>query len=496
VTLLLPRLAFADSRSAVSVDGEVLDYRSLARAAAGHASDLRRRGIVPGDRVGVVTHGTLDTIAALVGNAQAGVVTVPINPKLGTSELEHVLGDARPKAVYVDADASRVAGESLALPPDRRAVIRVDEVTGALPSRHIDDEPLFVLYTSGTTGKPKGALLTARNVASNLDGLARAWQWTDADTVVHALPLFHVHGLVLGLFGSLRVGCELAHLARFDPVALATELARPRTDGSRRGGTMLFAVPTMYHRLVEAAETTALVRDGLRAARLLVSGSAALTVREHRRIEALTGRGVHERYGLTESLICCAVPSSHPPRAGYVGLPVPGVQVRLVDDDRRPLDCADDATIGEVAVRGPSIFGGYLNRDDATRAVLEDGWFYTGDLATRASDGFFRIVGRRATDLIKTGGFKVGAGEIEACLLEHPAVGECAVVGIEDEDLGERIVAFVVLCAGHTLTSIEDELIAFVAERLSSHKRPRSVVTLDALPRNPMGKVLKKQLRA
>ncbi len=484
MALLFPRLVFADARRAVSVDGQTLDYVGLARAAASHASDLARRGIRPGDVVGVVAHGSLATAAALVGNACAGVITVPLNPKLGSREREHILADASPALVYEDSEV-----------PDRfcddgsvtTVPTSLDAADAVLPAREVDGSALFLLYTSGTTGLPKGAILTARNVASNLDGLARAWALTDADTVVHALPLFHVHGLVLGLFGSLRVGAALSHRSRFEPASLAAELSSH--------GTVLFAVPTMYHRLIEAAETDASVREALGGARLLVSGSAPLPVREHRRIEALTGRGVHERYGLTETLIDCAIPAGASPRPGFVGPAVPGVDVRLVDDAREPLDAYDDTTVGEVAVRGPNVFVGYRNRGDATAAVLdEEGWFYTGDLATRSADGYFRIVGRRATDLIKTGGFKVGAGEIEASLLEHPAVLECAVIGTPDDDLGERICAFVVLRGGVAVPEAS-ELVQHVADHLSPHKRPRTVRFLDALPRNAMGKVQKHTLR-
>lgn len=483
MSLLFPRLAYSDRRRAVSVDGAQLDYTGLARAAAAHAADLARRGIRPGEVVAVVAHGTLPTVVALVGNVCAGVITVPLNPKLGSREREHILADAKPRVVYEDA----ASPERFPLEDSMTVGIADGPSDETSTAREVDDAPLFLLYTSGTTGLPKGAVLSGRNVASNIDGLARAWRWSDADTVVHALPLFHVHGLVLGLLGSLRVGGCLYHRSRFDPATLAADLGAH--------GTMLFAVPTMYHRLVEAAQHDGLVREALAEARLLVSGSAPLTMREHRRIETLTGRGVHERYGLTETLIDCAVPASDPPRPGFVGPPVPGVTVRLVDEERRTIDASDDATIGEVAVRGPNVFLRYLHREDATAAVLdEQGWFYTGDLATRTADGYYRIVGRRATDLIKTGGFKVGAGEIEAFLLEHPAVFECAVVGIADEDLGERICAFVVLRPGAAAPS-EAELAQFVADGLSPHKRPRTIRFLDALPRNPMGKVLKTTLR-
>jgi malonyl-CoA/methylmalonyl-CoA synthetase len=253
---------------------------------------------------------------------------------------------------------------------------------------------------------------------------------------------------------------------------------------------MLFAVPTMFHRLAESAEDDAALCDSLRRPRLLISGSAGLSVREHQRIQALTGRGVHERYGLTETLINCAVPASHAPMPGYVGPPLPGVELKLVDEQRCEIAARDDKTIGEVAVRSEAVFAGYLNRADATAAVLDDdGWFFTGDLATRTQEGAIRILGRRSTDLIKTGGYRVGAGEIEASLLEHPSVREVAVVGAPDDDLGQRITAYVVLRPGEL--EDPDALTRFVAESLSPHKRPRDIHFLQELPRNAMGKVQK-----
>jgi malonyl-CoA/methylmalonyl-CoA synthetase len=255
---------------------------------------------------------------------------------------------------------------------------------------------------------------------------------------------------------------------------------------------MLFGVPTMYHRLADAAESDGSIAEGLRGARLLVSGSAALPAADHARIEAACGQLVVERYGMTETLMNCAIRADGERRPGTVGPPVDGVSLRLVDDAGEVLDVSDDETVGEIQVRGPNLFLEYLNRPDATSEAMRDGWFATGDVATRSSDGYIRIVGRRATDLIKSGGYKIGAGEIENALLEHPGVAEAAVTGEPDDDLGERIVAWVVP-AGDDRPG-ERELADHVARLLTPHKRPREVRYLEELPRNAMGKVTKAAL--
>jgi len=452
VDTLFPWLSNPTDRLAVRVGDSSLTQRELAGACAQHVEKL---GAAPGERIGVVTHPTLETIVALVAHAAAGYVSVPIDPKLGERERAHVLGDAAPRVVL---DGNIAIGSGPALAP--RAI------TGA---------PALILYTSGTTGAPKGAVITDRNIAANLDMLADAWAWTERDVVVHSLPLFHVHGLVLGLFGSLRRGGALRWVPKFTPDALAAAVAE-------HAPALLFAVPTMYHRLCETGAAS-----GLRSARLIVSGSAPLPAREFARLEQLTGKKVIERYGLTETLINCSSRADGERRPGFVGAPLRGVELRLVDDAREPIS----EGIGEIAVRGPHVFAGYLNRDDATRAVLDaGGWFYTGDVAEQI-DGQIRIVGRRSTDIIKCGGFKVGAGEVEAALLEHPAVSEAAVIGAPDPDLGEKIIAFVV-----TRSAIDPaEIESHVARLLSPHKRPREVRIVDALPRNAMGKVQKSALR-
>jgi malonyl-CoA/methylmalonyl-CoA synthetase len=449
---------------AVSVAGRGLSYGELREAAAALAK--RFEGA---ERVAVWAESTLETCVAAVAAVATGTPLVPVNPKLGRGELEHVLTDASPDVVIGGPDG-------IAVDLDARASELPETTAG-------DEDPALVVYTSGTTGRPKGAVLPRRAVASNLDGLADAWAWTGEDVLTHVLPLFHVHGLVLGLLGPLRRGGELRHLGRFEPAAAAAAV--------QAGATMMFGVPTMYHRLGREAEGDAAIVDGLRQARLLVSGSAPLPAPEFTRIEQLTGQQIVERYGLTETLMNTAVRADSQRKPGYVGVPVPGVEVRLVDDDGNELDATDDETIGEVTVRGPNLFTGYLNRPDATDEAMRDGWFFTGDLATVGEDGYWRIVGRRSTDLIKTGGYKVGAGEIEVALLEHPGVKEAAVTGEDDPDLGERIIAWVVAEAD---APAEKELIDHVAGELAPHKRPREVRFLDELPRNAMGKVVKQRL--
>jgi malonyl-CoA/methylmalonyl-CoA synthetase len=472
---LLPALHERNSDPALQVGATALSYAELRRAAGAVA-----RRAAGSERVGVWAESTLETCVALVGALAAGAVVVPLNPKLGEAELKHVLEDSRPELLF---GAPR---DALAMIPDKPAVARVDlDDQAELPRDGLDaEEPALVVYTSGTTGLPKGAILPRRSVASNLDALAEAWEWTADDRLTHALPLFHVHGLVLGLLGPLRRGGQVRHLGRFEPDALTSAL--------EDGATMFFGVPTMYHRLAEEAARNQRLAAALGRPRLLVSGSAPLPAPDFERVLELTGQQIVERYGLTETLMNTAVRASSERRPGYVGEPLSGIDLRLVADDGGDIEVRDDETIGEIAVRGPNVFSGYLNRPVATAEAMRDGWFFTGDIGTLTPEGYLRIVGRRSTDLIKTGGYKVGAGEVETVLRGHQGVDEVAVVAAADPDLGERIVAFVVAASGDPPSA--DELIEHVAGQLAPHKRPREVRFVDTLPRNAMGKIQKKRL--
>lgn len=411
---------------------------------------------------------SLDSVIAVIACLIARVTAVPISPDAGLGEVHHILRDSRAE-LFVGSDP----GTDLGIP-----VLPVD----AKRRRAFEPPPqqasraAFVLYTSGTTGRPKGVPISEGAIAANLDALFSCWAWSPSDRLVHALPLFHVHGLILGVLGPLRIGGSLHHTLSSRPARLAEAVCR--------GGTLLFGVPTHYGRLAAVPSVAA----ALSSARLCVSGSAPLPRPVSDALASATGRSPVERYGTTETLICAGVRHDGERRTGYVGPPLDGVSVRLIGEDGAEVP-ADDQTPGELYVAGPSVFGGYLNLPDVSADVLRGGWYRSGDVATLSSDGYLRLLGRSSVDIIKSGGFKIGALEVEAVLLGHPSVAEAAVIGVPDEDLGERVVAYVV---GESIDT--DALVALVANELAAHKRPRQVVVLTELPKNAMGKVQKAYL--
>lgn len=449
----------ATGRPVVTVAGRALTADELRSRAAGYAHRLT--GLGP---VAVLAEPTVDTVIAVVAALMAGVPVVPVPPDAGTTEIAHLVRDS---------GATAVAGNR-PLPGLPLPVVREPAVSGepAPPPEPRPASTALIVYTSGTTGSPKGAVLSRSAVAAGLDALATAWGWTSDDTLVHGLPLFHVHGLILGVLGALRVGSPLVHTGTADPTSYAAT-----------SGSLYFGVPTIWSRLLRRRPDPA----NLRAARLLVSGSAALPVPVFEGLHDFTGHRPVERYGMSETLITVSNPLGER-RPGWVGLPLPGVQTRLVDDAGHPV--SPGAEPAELCVRGPMLFDGYLGRPEATAAVLDaDGWMRTGDIAIVDGD-WHRIVGRASTDLISSGGYRIGAGEVEDALLAHPGVAEAAVLGLPDSDLGERVVAFVVADGVS-----EAELLEFTRTRLAVHKRPRSIVHRSALPRNAMGKIVKAALR-
>ncbi|GAA0699020.1 acyl-CoA synthetase [Streptomyces malaysiensis subsp. malaysiensis] len=442
-----------DRPDALSVGGRALSREELLGAAGAVAARIAGAPVVA-----VRATPTPETVVAVVGALLAGVPVVPVPPDSGPAERDHILRDSGATLL--------LTGEDVQAPIETVPVDPADRAAWTKPEPD-PESTAFILYTSGTTGAPKGALISRRAVAADLDGLAAAWAWTTEDTLVHGLPLFHVHGLVLGVLGPLRVGSRLVHTGKPTPAAYAAA-----------GGSLYFGVPTVWNRIARDPDSA----RALASARLLVSGSAPLPAPVFRDLERLTGQRPIERYGMTETLITISTRADGERRPGYVGTPLSGISTRIAAEE--------GAEIGELQLTGPTLFDGYLNRPEATAgSYTEDGWFRTGDIAAIDPDGFHRIVGRASTDMIKSGGYRIGAGEVENALLDHPAVREAAVVGAPHEDLGQEIVAYVVADGIG-----EQELIDFVASQLSVHKRPRKVRFLEALPRNAMGKPQKKLL--
>jgi fatty acid CoA ligase FadD36 len=467
--VLLPTLsgAFGDGADAIRV-GDQRASREAVRSAATALADR----IAGTNAVAVWATASMETVVAVVAGLLAGVPVVPVPPDSGPVERDYLLRDCAASLLLVPP--ASVGTEPLADVPVPVAAVDLGARSGTSLPEPGPESTALILYTSGTTGAPKGALIPRQAIAADLDALADAWSWTPDDLLVHGLPLFHVHGLVLGVLGPLRIGSRLAHTVRPKPDAYAAA-----------GGTLYFGVPTVWSRV--CADPPA--ARALSSARLLVSGSAPLPLPVFERLAQLTGQPPVERYGMTETLITISSRADGDRRPGLVGTRLAGVESRLVGEDGSPV-APDGETPGELQLRGPMMFSGYLNRPEANQeSFTPDGWFRTGDIATIAADGWHQIIGRASIDMIKSGGYRIGAGEVENALLAHPAVREAAVIGAPHPDLGQQVVAYVV-----AEEATEAQLIEFVAGRISAHKRPRQIHLVDQLPRNAMGKVQKKLL--
>lgn len=371
----------------VQVADTTLSYAALLTSASTVAEALARESL---SRIAIDATASMDTVVTVVGALLAGVEVVPIPADAGPGERAHILRDSGAAVWQVTSPRQRCATKNR--PGGRHTGCRTSPRRGCLRALHVGDDRAA-----------QGVRLSRRAVAAGLDALAGAWAWTANDVLAHGLPLFHVHGLVLGVLGPLRIGSGLRHVGRPTPAAYAA--------AAHAGATMFFAVPTIWSRVAAEPEYAA----ALRSARLLVSGSAALPVPVFERLRELTGHEVCERYGMTETLITVATRADGARRAGCVGVPVAGVRTRLVGEDGDPVPC-DGETLGELQVCGATLFDGYLGLPEATAAAFTaDGWFRTGDVATIAPDGSHRIVGRASVDLIKSGGYRIGAGEIEGC---------------------------------------------------------------------------------
>ncbi|HUF47541.1 MAG TPA: acyl-CoA synthetase [Vicinamibacterales bacterium] len=438
-------------------------------------------------RVGILVPPGRGFVASLVGTWTAGGVAVPLALSHPTAELDYVLRDAGVTTIVADpALVDRVAVTAAAM--DARVVapseFDADVAVGPTPVVAPDRRALM-LYTSGTTGRAKGVVTTHANLDAQVRSLIEAWRWTGRDRTLLVLPLHHVHGLINVVCSALRAGATCEMPPRFDPLQTWDRLASGEI-------TVFTAVPTIYHHLIQHWEAEPDRQAGRSAgagrARLMMSGSAALPRATLDRWRAITGHTLLERYGMTEIGMALANPLDGERRPGCVGQPLPGVSVRVVDDRGEP---AGEGQAGEVEVKGPTVFREYWQRAEATADAFRDGWFRTGDTAV-VERGAYRLLGRTNVDILKTGGFKVSALEVEDALREHPAIQDCAVVGIGDVEWGQRVCAAVELRSGAELPA--EAFKAWLADRLAPYKHPRTVRTVDALPRNAMGKVIKPEV--
>jgi malonyl-CoA/methylmalonyl-CoA synthetase len=457
--------------------------RAVAGALLDGAADLADA------RVAMLIAPGFEFVAVLLGVWRAGGVAVPLSLSDPPAALAHVVGDAGVHVLVSTAAMAHTAAPVAAAAGARHATPASLLAGADGPRPDVNpDRPALILYTSGTTGRPKGVVLTHANVAAQVASLVAAWRWSARDRALLVLPLHHVHGLVNVVCCAIAAGACCDVLPRFETAAVWARLASGDI-------TVFTAVPTIYHRLIAAWDAAPDDRRhawsaGARRARVMMSGSAALPVPTLERWRDITGHTLLERYGMTEFGMALSNPIDGDRRPGCVGSPLPGVDVQLVDDDGVPVA---DGQAGEIAVQGATVFREYWRQPDATRAAFRTGWFRTGDVAVREG-GVYRILGRTSVDIIKTGGEKVSALEIEAVARGHAAVADCAAVGVPDAEWGERVCLAVELRepAGVSL----DDLRAWLGERLAPAKIPKTVIAVPALPRNAMGKVIKPDISA
>lgn len=472
-------------------DGGGLSYADLLDLSGRIARVLKDLGVRPGDRVAAQVEKSAEALMVYLGALRAGAVYLPLNTAYTAGELRYFLGDAEPAVLVCRPEAedrmAALAGEvgvphllTLGERGDGSLMARV--AAAAADDQDVPrtkDDLAAILYTSGTTGRSKGAMLSHGNLASNAETLRDAWRFTAADRLLHALPIFHTHGLFVATNVALMAGASLIFLPRFDLDAIIRLLPK---------ATAMMGVPTFYTRLLARPDLT---KELVGHMRLLVSGSAPLSAETHKAFQARTGHAILERYGMTETNMNTSNPYEGERVPGSVGLPLPGVEIRITDPETGRV--LPQGEIGMIEIRGPNVFKGYWRMPEKTRAEFrEDGFFISGDLGMIDGRGYVSIVGR-GKDLIISGGFNVYPAEVEGAIEALPGVAECAVVGVPHPDLGEGVVAIVVPKPGARLD--ERRMQAALAGELARYKLPKRILIADGLPRNAMGKVQKNQLR-
>ena len=466
-------------------DGSEVSYSNLYDEVGRYAAVLRERGCEPGDRIVVQVDKSPANLALYLAALQTGTVYVPLNAAYTLEEVAYFLGDAEPRLFVGRATSEELAarfGEVgfETLTGDGRGSIEAAAaaaaVDKAIASRAASDLAAIV-YTSGTTGRSKGAMLSYANLEGNAESLLEAWDWRSTDVLLHALPIFHVHGLFIAMHCVLTSGTPMVFLPKFDVQQVMRWLPR---------ATVLMGVPTFYTRLLA---DEAFGEQAAAHMRLFISGSAPLTPQTFEEFQARTGHAILERYGMSETIINTTNPLVGERVPGTVGYPLPGVEVRVTNDAGEEIA---DGEIGMLEVRGPNVFSGYWRMPEKTAEELRtNGYFITGDLGTRSADGRVSIVGR-GKDLVISGGYNVYPKEVEGVLDELPGIVESAVIGVPHADFGEAVVA-VVVPSGDDV-SVE-EVRAALGDRLANFKQPKAIINLAELPRNTMGKVQKNVLR-
>jgi len=472
-------------------DGQTLSYADLAAESARYARFLTDLGVAPGDRIVVQTEKSPQTLFFYLACLRAGFIYVPLNTAYRQAEIEYFLDDAAPRGVLCapslldtmqSAAAQRGIEHVFTLDANGRGSL-TDATAGASPTHDIHpaakNDTAVILYTSGTTGRSKGAMLTHANLAANGLALHRAWGWRAGDVLLHALPIFHIHGLFVACHGALLNGSKMIFLPKFDAAEVARRLPQ---------ATVFMGVPTYYTRLL--AEP-AFGKEACRHMRLFTCGSAPLLSQTFHEFQQRTGHSILERYGMTETGMNASNPLDGPRRPGTVGLPLPGVSLRIVDDGGAELPAGE---VGQLLVKGDNVFSGYWRLPEKTaEEFTADGYFRTGDLARRDGDGYVAIVGR-AKDLIISGGLNIYPKEVESYLDKIDGVLESAVIGVPHPDFGEAVVA-VVVRKPEDAALTEAGLIAALKKQIAGFKVPKRVFFAPELPRNTMGKVQKSQLR-
>ena len=479
---------------AIEFEDQRVTFKELDLQTNKVANAFQEIGITKGDRVAQFMPNSLELVSSIMGNFKNGSIIVPMNINFKEQEIHHILHDSGAKAVITDMERLAIVRNVQPKLPELKLVIIVDgnaenahnfnEMTKKAPDKEPstiikDEDHSIIFYTSGTTGKPKGAALNQTNIASNVKALAQAWKWAEDDVFLLTLPLYHIHGIGVALCGSLYVGNFTILRKKF----VAEEVLETI---QKRKATLFMGVPTMYFKLLEVE---GLEKYDLSSMRLFVSGSAPLSRELFYRLKKAFGHEILERAGMSESMMNFSNPYDGERIPGSVGPCLPGVKVRITDKNYNDVPVNSE---GEILIKGPNVFSGYWNKPKYNKEVFKDGWFVTGDVGKIDEKNYIYIIGR-SKDVIKSGGINIYPREIEDVIESMPQVKECAVVGVPDKEFGESVKAYVVLNPNSKLT--DDEVIAYCKEKLASFKKPKFVEFLEQLPKNTMGKMLKEELR-